>query len=158
MPRPHPLTRKGLVTIERLLGCAESAVLILNNPMKKCYVMQPCARTTDRPVCQSGEQCIKTIPATPDQSRRECGGDHDKRARRYWRVRTGWDCPVDVAGWCFANAYGASIGKWRGWVYGQLWGWIGEMAVIRQFDRANQSYEPLGDGYGAFGEPIHGSI
>ena len=27
-------TRLGLVTIERFLGCAESAVLILNNPMK----------------------------------------------------------------------------------------------------------------------------
>ena len=25
---------KGLVTIERFLGCAKSAVLILNNPMK----------------------------------------------------------------------------------------------------------------------------
>ena len=35
------------MTIERFLGCAESAVLILNNPMKWHYVMQPCARPTD---------------------------------------------------------------------------------------------------------------
>ena len=35
------------MTIERFLGYAESAVLILNNPMKQRYVMQPCARPTD---------------------------------------------------------------------------------------------------------------
>ena len=35
VPRPHLAhEERGLVTIERFLGCAESAVLILNNPMK----------------------------------------------------------------------------------------------------------------------------
>ena len=34
VPRPHPHKERGLVTIEQFLGYAESAVLILNNPMK----------------------------------------------------------------------------------------------------------------------------
>ena len=35
MPRPPTSQEeRGLVTIEQFLGCAESAVLILNNPMK----------------------------------------------------------------------------------------------------------------------------
>ena len=35
MPRPISSHEEmGLVTIEQFLGCAESAVLILNNPMK----------------------------------------------------------------------------------------------------------------------------
>ena len=41
VPIPHPLMRKrGLMTIEYFLGCAESAVLILNKPMKQCYVIK----------------------------------------------------------------------------------------------------------------------
>ena len=31
---PPSHEERGLVTIERLLGCAESEVLVLNNPMK----------------------------------------------------------------------------------------------------------------------------
>ena len=34
MPRPRPRGGKGLVTIERFLGCAESAVLYLGKPIK----------------------------------------------------------------------------------------------------------------------------
>ena len=35
MPRSHPTHReKGLVTIERFVGCAESAVSFLDKPMK----------------------------------------------------------------------------------------------------------------------------
>ena len=55
MPRPHLLTRKnGLVTIEWFLGCAKSAVVIQNNPIKS---MQPCAwpfaaaLTEDETIC-----------------------------------------------------------------------------------------------------------
>ena len=34
MPRPRPIGGRGLVNIERFLGCAESAVLDLGKPIK----------------------------------------------------------------------------------------------------------------------------
>ena len=41
VPRPHPLMRKrGLVTIEYFLGFAESAVSILNKPMRWCCIIK----------------------------------------------------------------------------------------------------------------------
>ena len=61
-----PVTRtrnkeRALVTIERFLGCAESAVLILNNPMKKHYVMQPCGRLTDLFVVSCPDPALASV-------------------------------------------------------------------------------------------------
>ena len=44
---PHPISHeeKGLVTIEWFLSCAESTIVILDKPMRKCHVIQECAKT-----------------------------------------------------------------------------------------------------------------